>query len=122
MSIEQLWDTPHLNEMLGVPYARLKSEVVLDAALPEEPIAKKKRLDDHFQMLRVEFKGRARIEFYHAVLIVLIRRQIKLLPTLELFFDLWDKEADFLCERLSLRWIVSACDTICDFPRNPQVW
>jgi hypothetical protein len=118
MNMERLDDIPHLKEMLSMPYSALKAELVSAGPRPIDPDGKGRQLDEKLQMLTEEFNGRTRIEFLHAVLIVLIRRQIGLQAAREVFFDLWESEVDFLCKHLALRWLVSACDTICDHPRN----
>ncbi|WP_239287944.1 hypothetical protein [Candidatus Nitrotoga sp. 1052] len=119
MSIELLKDIPHLKDMLGLPYDVLKAELVSGGAKPGNSKVKKSDLDEFLAALAEEFNGRSRLEFFHTVLIVLIRRRIMLQAAKDMFFDLWENETDFLCKHLSLRWLVSACDTICDHPRSP---
>jgi len=107
-----------LKEMLGAPRERLKVEYVRDSESPGHPTADLEQLDRHLRMLSQEFLERRRLEFLHAILIVLIRRRIGLKRARRLFFDLWEREPEFLCDHLTLRWLVSACDTVCDHPRN----
>lgn len=71
-------------------------------------------LTNHIAMLRCEFCGRTELEFYHAVLIVMIRRKIDLQNNVGQFFELWQQQSSFLADRLDSRWLVSACDTIMD--------
>ncbi|MDB5525326.1 MAG: hypothetical protein JWM58_3089 [Rhizobium sp.] len=73
-----------------------------------------KAIDDHLANLRVEFQGRPEILYHHAMLIVLIRREYKVEETYARFRTLWEQEADFLCENLNLRWLISATDTFAD--------
>lgn len=68
----------------------------------------------HIDRLRTEFSGCTELEYHHAVLTVSIRRKLNLEKDRGAFITLWHYEADFLCERLSMRWLVSACDTIAD--------
>lgn len=118
MKLKSLDDIPYLKVMLGVPRERLKVEYVRDNESPGAPRAELEQLERHLRALSQDFLERTRIEFLHAILIVLIRRRIALKRATRLFFDLWERETDFLCDHLTLRWLVSACDTICDHPRT----
>lgn len=118
MSMERLDDIPYLKDMLGVPYGALKAGVISVSPSPINAEGKGKQLDEKLRALTEELDGRTRIEFLHAALIVLIRRQVRLSAAKDVFFDLWESETDFLCKHLTLRWLVSACDTICDHPRS----
>jgi hypothetical protein len=71
-------------------------------------------LSEHFAMLRSEFAGRTELEFYHAMLVVLLRRKIETEINRERFFAIWRIEQDFLVNNLDSRWLVSAADTIID--------
>jgi hypothetical protein len=72
-------------------------------------------LREHFTMLKLEFGGKTELEFYHALLIVLIRREIDLSESVVRFKNLWAAETNFLVKNLDSRWLVSACDTITDY-------
>ena len=72
-------------------------------------------LEQHIQMLLHEFAGHSELLLYHAILIVLIRREIDLARNLENLNTLWTQESAFLCEMLDSRWLVSACDSLMDF-------
>jgi hypothetical protein len=71
-------------------------------------------LEEHCRMLAREFVGRSELEFYHALLTVLIRRQLVGSEPVRRFLHLWETETDFLVTHLDSRWLVSACDTLCD--------
>lgn len=73
-----------------------------------------KTLERHLHNLRNEFIGQPELVFHHAKLIVLIRREISTQQTFGEFKELWDEHADFLCQHLNIRWLVSACDTFAD--------
>jgi|SoiMethySBSTD1v2_1073268.scaffolds.fasta_scaffold220109_2 hypothetical protein len=118
MKLEKLEEIPYLKAMLGVPRERLKVEYVKDSENPGPPKLELEQLDGHLRMLSQEFSERRRLEFLHAILIVLIRRRIGLKRARKLFFDIWERETEFLCDHLTLRWLVSACDTVCDHPRS----
>ena len=64
--------------------------------------------------MRDEFTGQPEIHFYHAALIVKIRREIDLTESLQAFRALWNAEGLFLIKILSGRWIISALDSFAD--------
>ena len=72
-------------------------------------------LEAHIHMLAVEFAGASQLAFYHAVLIVLLRRGIETERTFQRFLDAWKEQGGTLLRELDSRWLVSACDTIVDF-------
>ena len=78
-----------------------------------------KDLSAHLNKVKTEFIDKPEICFYHATLIVLLRRGYKSKETYKEFEKLWETESDFLLSNLSLRWIVSACDTFVDHSPNP---
>ncbi|TXH69506.1 MAG: hypothetical protein E6Q83_08760 [Thiothrix sp.] len=73
-----------------------------------------KDITQHLQQLRAEFAGQAELLYYHAQLIVLIRREYQVAEQFKLFERLWESEAAFLQEHLNTRWLVSAADTFAD--------
>ncbi|WP_350557863.1 hypothetical protein [Psychrobacter sp. CAL346-MNA-CIBAN-0220] len=81
-------------------------------ALSDKP--RLKSLEKHLNNLKYQFVGQSELCFYHATLIVLIRRDYKLEETFAEFETLWMTEIDYLLKHLSLRWIISACDTFID--------
>ena len=112
---------PSLSDYLSatpLDFDRLRSEIV--AGLPYQPsFGAHQRLDDHLGMLEGEFVGQNRLKFVHAALIVLIRRGIETDIVYGHFCRLWADHADILLDSLDSRWLVSACDTICDFSPDP---
>jgi hypothetical protein len=100
-------------------YAALKTAVVPDVEVVH---ARKPRsgVVDHFDYVQKSFAGRTEIEFYHAKLIVLIRREIELADNLRRFEDLWAAEADHLLNVLDTRWLISAADTFMDYGRDAE--
>ncbi|MCF1470964.1 hypothetical protein FS763_03350 [Agrobacterium vitis] len=73
-----------------------------------------KSLDLHLENLRREFAGQPELLWHHARLIVLLRREFQVEQTFAQLQALWEVEADFLCENLNLRWLVSAADSFVD--------
>ncbi|NWG46597.1 MAG: hypothetical protein HXY25_08620 [Alphaproteobacteria bacterium] len=80
---------------------------------------RKAELDEHLTDLRQEFVGRSELEFFHAELIVRIRREIDLSADTGTFLRLWDQEGAHLARSLDLRWLVSAADTLVDHHPDP---
>lgn len=73
-----------------------------------------KNLQSHVENLKLEFVGRTELEYYHANLIVLIRRDFQTAKNFELFEQLWYQHQEFLIKNLNTRWLISACDTFID--------
>lgn len=76
-------------------------------------------LATHFRHLSQEFDGESELSFYHAVVIILLRRGDDTTSNFERFEQLWQTQADYLLQTLSIRWLVSACDTFVDYCDNP---
>jgi len=93
-------------------------QILLDVGEPIRSKGKKDKLEDHLMMLKKEFSTQPEICFYHSWLIVHIRRKINLVDSLKAFFLLWREEKEFLLKNLSLRWLVSACDTVIDYSES----
>jgi hypothetical protein len=79
---------------------------------------RKEGIFEHLQMLQVEFVGKSELELYHALLIVLIRRQIDSSQNVQRFMYLWDNQSEFLLSALDSRWLVSSTDTFMDYGRT----
>jgi hypothetical protein len=77
-----------------------------------------KDIRQHHATLRQEFSGQPELCFYHAMLIVMIRREIDLTHTIARFESLWHHHGDWLLKHLNIRWLVSACDTFADHGTN----
>lgn len=82
------------------------------SALSSKP--RTKNLESHLDNLKHQFIDQSELCFYHANLIVLLRRGYQPETTFAEFETLWNTETDYLLSHLSLRWIVSACDTFID--------
>ncbi|MDI7860920.1 hypothetical protein MRS76_03035 [Rhizobiaceae bacterium n13] len=80
-----------------------------------------KSLELHLSNLRREFSGEPEIVYYHAKLIVLIRREFRVEEKYVQFKDLWQRQGEFLCSKLNIRWLVSACDTFADHDPDPAL-
>ncbi len=97
----------------GVDFNKLKLSVV-DAGQPMLTYGSKKDLQAHIADLRREFSGQPEINYYHAQLIVLIRRGVDLRKHFSDFEQLWAHERDYLLKSLSTRWLISSSDTFID--------
>lgn len=78
-------------------------------------------LQEHLDKLQGEFAGQPQLLWYHASLIVMLRREAQVAEHYAQFRALWDAERDFLCQHLNLRWLVSACDTFIDHDSDPTL-
>ena len=72
-------------------------------------------LETHFNALKNEFSGQAELNYTHAKIIVLIRRDFEASENFQLFEQLWKKEKSFLLKSLNTRWLISAADTFVDY-------
>lgn len=98
----------------------MKNTTIQDAP-PRQTRGAEKSIEKHISNLRVEFSGQSELLFYHAKLIVLIRRGHAVGTTYKEFKKLWNEEAEFLRTSLNLRWLISAADTFCDHDPDPSV-
>ncbi|MFT4192588.1 MAG: hypothetical protein QM617_13815 [Comamonas sp.] len=95
---------------------------VHNASMPgPAPSQATREIKAHLDQLRKEFHGKPELTYHHARLIVLIRREAEVHANYQRFRQLWDQYADFLLQQLSLRWLVSACDTFIDHDDDPVV-
>lgn len=74
---------------------------------------------EHMNEVRSEFLDRSELLFIHAGCVVALRRRLAVDHFLPLYLRLWREEKDFLLRELSLRWLVSACDTLVDRGETP---
>lgn len=74
---------------------------------------------EHMNELRSEFLDRSELLFIHAGCVVALRRRLAVDHFLPLYLRLWRQEGAFLRRELSLRWLVSACDTLVDRGEAP---
>lgn len=99
----------------------MKASTITASMCDATALTHKPRTNDltaHLKNLKHQFIGQSMLCFYHATLIVLLRRNYKVIDTYSEFEALWLTEADYLLKRLSLRWLVSACDTFVDHSTN----
>lgn len=73
-----------------------------------------KDLEGHLNNIKYKMIGQSELCFYQVTLIILLRRRYKITETFAEFERLWDAESEYLLAHLSIRWIVSACDTFID--------
>lgn len=102
-------------------YDEMKNTIINEWDVDLENIPNKVRVKDltgHLNKVKKEFIDQSELSFYHATLVVLLRRGYKPNKVFEEYENLWEIEYDFLINNLSLRWIVSACDTFVDFSSN----
>jgi hypothetical protein len=95
----------------------MKANIITDSACNPIALSNKPRIKDlekHLENLKHQFIGQSELCFYHATLIVLLRRDYKPEEIFIEFEQLWTVETDYLLNNLSLRWIISACDTFID--------
>lgn len=103
-----------------VNFSELKA-LILDLGEPVQTYGSDKSLEGHFGNLKREFSGQSELLFYHAQLIVLLRREFELADTYSKFKTLWAEEGEFLCEHLNIRWLVSACETFTDHDADQRL-
>lgn len=89
-------------------------EQMIDGSHIEYTYGSDKNLQIHLDNLKREFVGRSELEYYHATLIVLMRRDFKVKENFKKFEQLWYEQKDFLTRTLNTRWLISACDTFID--------
>ncbi|MDF1621765.1 hypothetical protein [Pseudothioclava nitratireducens] len=104
----------------GADFSSLK-ETIIDFGDAEQTRGSTKSLDQHLENLRREFAGQSELLWYHAKLIVLIRREFQTSQQYAEFRSLWEQEGDFLRENLNIRWLVSATDTFAEHDPGPAV-
>lgn len=95
----------------------MKATLITQSMCDASAFTHKPRTNDltaHLENLKHQFIGQSELCFYHATLVVLLRRNYKPKEIFAEFEQLWDTEMDYLLKHLSLRWIVSACDTFVD--------
>ena len=78
----------------------------------------KNDLAEHIDDLRSEFIGNSELVYFHAKIIVLIRREADVEKNFQLFEQLWQQETAYLLEHLNTRWLVAAADTYADHGRS----
>lgn len=99
-------------------FDRLRNEIVTSAGHAAS-FCKDENLQRQIDMLEQEFSGQLRLKFVHAVLNVLLRRGISTRAVYAHFQTLWAEHANILLDTLDSRWLLSACDTVCDYSADP---
>ncbi len=87
---------------------------IIDGDKLEYTYGSDKNLQIHLDSLKREFVGRSELEYYHATLIVLIRRGFRVDEEFKKFEQLWYEQKEFFINKLNTRWLISACDTFID--------
>jgi len=98
-------------------FETMKSTIITESMCDIDRVTDKRKtidLESHLNNLKYQSIGESELCFYHNTLVILIRRKYKIDKTFTEFERLWEAESDYLLEHLSLRWIVSACDTFID--------
>lgn len=80
-----------------------------------------KKITQHLENLKTEFAGQSELLYYHAQLIVLLRREYKTQEIYGKLKMLWELEEAFLLEKLNLRWLISAADSFSDHSTDEAV-
>jgi len=101
----------------GKSFNEMKTITITESSCDTEALTDERKSTDlevHLNNLKYQSLGESELCFYHNTLIILMRRKYKIDKTFAEFERLWESESDYLLEHLSLRWIVSACDTFID--------
>ncbi|WP_227430613.1 hypothetical protein [Psychrobacter sp. I-STPA6b] len=101
-------------QLAEVDYEQLKTTIITGEPVENFQSLMIKDLNEHLEHLKLNFIGQPEICYYHAKLIVLIRREAQTKQNFARFNELWHQQADFLLEHLNMRWLISACDTFID--------
>lgn len=113
---------PNVADLLSgasLDFEKLRNQVVSDISY-EPSRGRHKELQLQIDMLEREFVGQVRLKFIHAVLNAILRREIETEIVYEHFCKLWAGHADILLDTLDSRWLISACETICDHSDDPR--
>jgi len=102
-------------------FEEMKATVITESMCNLETLTderKTKDLEGHLNNLKYQMVGYSELYFYHNTLIILLRRKYKIDETFAELERLWTAQSDYLSEHLSIRWIVSACDTFIDYSKD----
>lgn len=109
-------------EKLGQPnYKTLKTNIISGNPPTNFQSYMIKDLNEHMAHLKTAFIGKPELLYYHAQLIVLLRRESHVEENFVRFKDLWKNESAFLCKHLNMRWLIAAADTFIDYEKNTTV-
>lgn len=110
-----------MKQMDEVDFEVLKSTIIEGERLAMFQSYMIKDLQEHMAHLRTAFHGQPELLYYHAQLIVLIRREADLQTNYAKFKQLWESECDFLLEHLNMRWLIAGIDTFIDHDPDETV-
>ncbi|WP_201556107.1 hypothetical protein [Psychrobacter sp. 72-O-c] len=102
-------------------FEEMKATVITESMCNLETLTDKRKttdLEGHLNNLKHQMIGLSELYFYHNTLIILLRRKYKIDETFAELERLWAAESDYLLEYISIRWIVSACDTFIDYSKD----
>jgi hypothetical protein len=114
------WGARRSSRLRNRDLSKLKAKII-DVGDARQTRGSTKSLDQHLENLRREFSGQSELLWYHATLIVLIRREFQTAQQYRYFHALWHEEGQFLRENLNIRWLVSAADTFAAHDADPSV-
>ena len=100
-----------------VDYNELKSKII-HTGKTNYTHGSKNDIGLHLLNLRSEFNGKTELDYYHAELIVFLRRGINCKDTFKKLSNLWNSESDYLIKNLNTRWLISAADSFVDHDTN----
>ena len=102
----------------GKSFDEMKAITITESLCDIEALTDERKstdLEAHLNNLKHQSLGESELCFYHNTLVILMRRKYKIDKIFAEFESLWVAESQYLLENLSLRWIVSACDTFIDY-------
>ena len=105
----------------GKSFDEMKAITITESLCDIEALTDERKstdLETHLNNLKHQSLGESELCFYHNTLVILMRRKYKIVKIFAEFERLWVAESQYLLENLSLRWIVSACDTFIDHSDN----
>ena len=105
----------------GKSFDEMKAITITESLCNIEALTDERKstdLEAHLNNLKHQSLGESELCFYHNTLVILMRRKYKIVKIFAEFERLWVAESQYLLENLSLRWIVSACDTFIDHSDN----
>ncbi|NPD17765.1 hypothetical protein HOY34_21560 [Xinfangfangia sp. D13-10-4-6] len=104
-------DTADFEEMASLTVEKLTTR----------PETKRSDMEQQIRLLSKTFAGQSELELLHAVVISYLRRDTPhTQKAWTLFRRLWAEQSDFLVERLSVRWLISALQTFYDHSDMPD--
>lgn len=102
----------------SIDFERFRSSIVAERSYMPS-FGRHHDLKRQIDMLEQEFVGQLELKFVHASLNVLLRRGIENEIVYNHFRTLWVEHSDILIDVLDSRWLISACESICDHSDDP---